>query len=172
MKYLLIATLSLVSINTFGQTTNDRIILHTGEELTVSISGITESSITYNFPKESVQYTKSKNSIEEIVFASGRRSSGSKKINIGSVNDWQKVMITNNPEDIEGLSRKGDLYQKSTATTIFSGSQKIDAKATKKIKEQAASLGAHIIYIQDQTSDKGIRRVNRSIKSGVAYAYH
>ena len=77
---------------------------------------------------------------------SGRRSKGSERVRISNANDWQKVILTNNPEDIVGLSKKGDLYQKSTATTIFSGSQKIDAKATRKIKQHAAALGAHIIY--------------------------
>ena len=85
--------------------------------------------------------------------------------------DWYKVVITNNPDDIEGLTKKSELYVKSTATTIFSGAQKIDAKATKKIKQQAARLGAHIVYIHTQANDRGIRRVNRSIKSGVAYGY-
>ena len=80
-------------------------------------------------------------------------------------------MITNNPDDIEGLVKKGELHVKSTATTIFPGAQKIDAKATKKIKEKAAGMGAHIVYIHTQTNDRGIRRVNRSIKSGVAYGY-
>ncbi len=32
-------------------------------------------------------------------------------------------------------------------------------------------MGGHIIYLQALTSDKGIRWVNRSIKSGIAYGY-
>jgi hypothetical protein len=171
MKNLLIAISTLLLTNSYGQTSTDRIVLHTGEELAVNILGISERSVTYNYPEESVEYTKSKNSIDEIIFVSGRRSKGSEKIHISNTNDWQKVVLTNNPEDVIGLSKKGDLYQKSIATTIFSGSQRIDAKATRKIKQHAAALGAHIIYIQDQTTDKGIRRVNRSIKSGVAYGY-
>jgi hypothetical protein len=139
--------------------------------LSVYISGIAERSVTFNYPEENIQYTKSKNSIDEIVFASGRRSKGSEKVEVTNVEQWENVIITNNPEDVEGLSRKENLYQKSTATTVFTGSEKVDAKATRKIKKAAAALGAHIIYIQDQSSDKGIRRVNRSIKSGVAYGY-
>jgi hypothetical protein len=137
----------------------------------VYISSISDRTVTFNYPDEEVEYTRSKNSIEEIVFASGRRADGSEKVSVNGPHDWLKVIITDNPDDIEGLTKKGDLYVKSTATTVFSGAQKIDEKATKKIKQRAAQMGAHIVYVQSQTNDKGIRRVNRSIKSGVAYGY-
>ena len=134
MKYFLIAASSLIVLNSTAQANPDMILLHTGERLSVYISSISDRTVTFNYPEEDVEYTKSKNSIEEIVFASGRRADGSEKVNI-------------------------------------SGAQKIDEKATKKIKQQTAQMGAHIVYIQSQTRDKGIRRVNRSIKSGVAYGY-
>ena len=172
MKYLLTAAFTLMVLNSTAQANPDIILLHTGERLSVYISSISERTVTFNYPEEDVAYTRSKNSIEEIVFASGRRADGSEKVHISGAQDWYKVVVTNNPDDVEGLAKKGDLYVKSTATTVFSGAQKIDEKATKKIKQQAAQMGAHIVYIQSQTSDKGIRRVNRSIKSGIAYGYH
>jgi hypothetical protein len=171
MKYLLSAAFSLITLNGTAQADSDMILLHTGERLDVYISSISDRTVTFNYPGEEVEYTRSKNSIEEIVFASGRRADGSEKVSVNGPHDWLKVIITDNPDDIEGLTKKGDLYVKSTATTVFSGAQKIDEKATKKIKQRAAQMGAHIVYVQSQTNDKGIRRANRSIKSGVAYGY-
>ena len=172
MKNLLIAILSIfITTNILAQSDPDMILLHTGERLAVHISNVSERTVTFKYPEENIQYTKSKNSIDQIVFASGRKTEGSEKVKISGEQDWYKVIITNNPDDIEGLSKKGELYVKSTATTVFSGAQKIDEKATKKIKQKAAELGAHIVYVHTQTNDRGIRRVNRSIKSGIAYGY-
>ena len=171
MKYLLILVITLLTIKASAQADLDMILLHTGERLSVHISSISERTVTFKYPNETIEYTKSKNSVEQILFASGRQAAGSEKVTVNGPHDWFKVIITDNPDDIEGLSKKGDLYVKSTATTIFSGAQKIDEKATKKIKQRAAQMGAHIVYMQSQTSDKGIRRVNRSIKSGIAYGY-
>lgn len=172
MKYFLFAILAIfTTTNVLSQSDPDVILLHTGERLAVYISNVSERTVTFKYPEENIQYTKSKNSIDQIVFSSGRRADGSEKVKINGQQDWYKVIITNNPDDIEGLTKKGELYVKSTATTVFSGAQKIDAKATKKIKQQAAQLGAHIVYVHTQTNDRGIRRVNRSIKSGIAYGY-
>jgi hypothetical protein len=154
-----------------GQTATDQLILHTGEALAVYISGITEENVTFKYPDENVAYTTSINIVDEIVFASGRRSKGSRKVIVTSIDQWENVVITNNPEDIEGLIRKGDGYQESSGTTVFSKAEKMDAKTTKKIKQQAATLGAHIILLQNQSNDMGVRRVHRSIKSGAAYGY-
>ena len=176
MKKLIIISALLASVNCWAQDSPeypalDRITFHNGQEIKVRVSKITERAVTFAYPGENIEFTKSLNAIDQVRFASGRVQFGSRKIIVNGERDWEKVAITNVPEDVEGLAKKGELYEKSTATTIFSGSQKIDAKATRKIKRTAAALGAHIIYLQAQTSDKGIRRVNRSIKSGIAYGY-
>ncbi|MDN5205114.1 hypothetical protein QQ008_27250 [Fulvivirgaceae bacterium BMA10] len=150
----------------------DVIQLLNGESLRVKVTIITERSVTFNYPGESISYTKSKNNIQDIFYASGRREKVNEKINVQDEKDWMKVIITNIPEDVEGLSKRGDLKVKSTATTVFTGAAKIDEKATNKLKKQAARLGAHIVYVQSETNDRGLRNVNRSIKSGTAYSYN
>lgn len=149
----------------------DQLILLNGEVLAVEIIEITEREVTFAYPNEDINFTKSKNSISEIVYSSGRREKVSERIIISGDADWQKVILTDIPEDVEGLAKKGELFVKSTATTIFSGSAKIDAKSTMKIKKAAAKLGAHIVYLQTQNFDRGFRKTNRSTKSGIAYGY-
>ena len=83
--------------------------------------------------------------------------------------NWTKVSITYNKADVEGLTAKGDVFVKATAGTIFVGAKKVNDKATRKLKIQAAQMGADIVLILSQTNDTGVRGVNRSIKSGIAY---
>lgn len=172
MKPILLIILLLLPATTgWAQQQPDKIVYHQGEIAPVIVTGVTERTVTFNYPGEKVQITQSLNAIAQINFASGRIQNGSQKVTVNSSRDWEKVIITDVESDVVGLIKKGELYEKSTATTVFSGSQKIDAKATKKIKMAAAGLGAHVVYLQGLTNDKGLRRVNRSIKSGIAYGY-
>ncbi|MGI9545417.1 MAG: hypothetical protein ACR2MX_19300 [Cyclobacteriaceae bacterium] len=173
MKNLLpiIVLLSFSTLSPAQISETDHLVMLSGEVLSVEISEITEREVTFSYPNEDINFTKSKNVISEIVYSSGRRERVADRITIKGEDDWEKVILTDIPADVEGLTKKGELFVKSTATTVFSGSAKIDAKSTKKIKKEAAKLGAHIVFLQTQNFDKGFRKTNRSTKSGIAYGY-
>ncbi len=82
-----------------------------------------------------------------------------------SENDWQKVIVTRNPEDVKGLKRAGDV---SAETSILYGRQsKLREETTIKIKKEAAKLGATLVLIQvDEFAMTPINNVNMI---GVAY---
>ena len=80
--------------------------------------------------------------------------------------DWEKVIITRNPEDIKGLKRLNDV---SAETSRLYGKQsKLRDETTKKIKQEAAKIGATIVLITvDNFAMTPINNVNMV---GTAYS--
>ena len=95
------------------------------------------------------------------------------KIVITSEADWAKVLITTAESDVAGLVRKGEVRAKASGMTTMSNQANIDARATEKLKREAARLGAHIILVQNQTTQRGIYGLTTpgSLKQGIAYCY-
>ena len=57
----------------------------------------------------------------------------------------EDIIITRNPEDIKGLTRLGDVS--SEASRLYGKQSKLRDEATKKLKKEAAKLGASIVLI-------------------------
>lgn len=57
----------------------------------------------------------------------------------------EDIIITRNPEDIKGLTRLGDVS--SEASRLYGKQSKLRDEATKKLKKEAAKLGATIVLI-------------------------
>lgn len=150
---------------------DDVIINHSGDSLKVNISSV-DDMIIYNFPNESINNSLSKNCINKIIFSSGRIQQFDEKIIINSIKDWEKVIITTNPNDVKCLIRKGEVRSTSSNDWNFNGKVAIDKKATMKIKKEAAKLNAHIILLEDQyKTNMTFWSGATSSKYGIAYGY-
>ena len=155
----------------------DKLILLEDDEKEVFVTKITETEITYTFPDESLENVISKVKVKRIEFGSGRVQEITEKIEINSEDDWEKVIITNIPDDVKGLRRIGEVQSRAGGIG-FAKATDVDIKATEKIKRQAVSLGAHTILILTKTV-KGIEPnasgtgfdAAKAIITGVAYGY-
>jgi hypothetical protein len=84
---------------------------------------------------------------------------------IAQTQNWEKVVITKNPEDVKGLQRIDDV---SAETSILYGKQaKLREKTTIKIKQAAAKLGATIVLIT--VDDFAMSPINNVNMVGTAY---
>ena len=82
---------------------------------------------------------------------------------------------------MKGLVRKGEVKGSKTGATTFSNTNKVLEKAEREMKEEAAELGAHVIFIKNyQLRDgDGINSISglaggRKAKAnvtGIAYGY-
>ncbi len=87
------------------------------------------------------------------------------QIGFSQRNDWEKIIITKNPDDVKGLRR---LNEVSAEAARFYGKQsKLRDEATKKLKQEAAKIGATIILL---SVDKfAMTPVNNVVIEGIAY---
>ena len=166
--------LLLVAISSFlnAQTSNEDIIIKiNGDSIKVNIISVDEK-INFNYPNEKVISLLSKNCINKIIFGSGRVETFSEKILINSIQDWEKVIITTNPEDVKCLVRKGEVRASANNTWNFDSAMVVEKKAMEKFKKEATKLKAHIILIEDQFK-KGTTYWEGDVSSkyGIAYGY-
>ncbi|MBN3584359.1 hypothetical protein JYB64_18335 [Algoriphagus aestuarii] len=140
----------LISGKSFSQTKNDRLFMTDGPK-EVTVKEVGTNFIKYTFPGEDVVYTISKNVVEKIEFSSGRTEEFSTPFQeINTILDIEKVFITFNPSDVEGLEMKGDLFSKAVGVTTLSSVNNVNNRALTKLKTEAFMMGANALYIGNQ----------------------
>ena len=143
MKKLLLTLVTIFSITILYS--QDKIIKLNKEEIICKIVEVNGSYIKYTYPNEDLINTISKNIVKEIILSSGRVQQISEAIVISDNLDWEKVKITQDKSDINGLVMGEEFTVK--ASSGFSGQGKTQSKAREKMKIMAASKGYHIVYI-------------------------
>lgn len=126
------------------------------QKLPVLVREVTEDAVKYSYPNEDLVNTVYKNGLEKIVFKSGRvqtfaESSSFKKV--ASVNDFANVTITSVEGEIKGLYKLGDVSSKAKGTTTFSNQERVKERAYRKLKIQAAMMGANIVFLTNQRTE-------------------
>lgn len=165
--FLVVLLVGFTITVTIAQTiSNDTISKLTGERIAVKVINISDKGVTFSYPGETMTNTLSKNLIKEIKYSSGRIEKVSEMIVITSEKDWEKVIFTDLPSDVEGLVKKGEI-SKSTANLgfIYTPAKKSEEKLRTQIKKDAAKLGAHLVLVSPM-----IISTSYMLK-GVAYGY-
>lgn len=152
----------------------DKIIMLAGDTLNVQITKNSPQFVDFKYPNESVVNSKEKDKIEKILYSSGRIEIINEKVAlpiIKSKDDWEKVIVTFDENDILGLTKCCDIIGKSNwgaAASVKGGK-----KAMEKMRKEAAEKGASIIFIVDgwhHEKGKPISGYGRGVKlTGVAY---
>ncbi len=171
MKNITLLTTALLMFATsFCQmAANDKMKKHSGETLEVKIVKVGEATITYKYPGEDAEETIGKYAVASITYGSGRVENVSEKVVIAGKDDWEKVQIVTDPNEVLGLKKGSEIKGKTNGFISYNTAGSADKKATRKIKEEAAEIGAPFILMTADKSD-GFG-VKQSIKKGIAYSY-
>jgi hypothetical protein len=144
----------------------DQIVQLNGTTLNVKVRAVTTQNITYSPPGEDVLYTISPNVVRKITFASGRVQMISQRVDIQGAEDWELVTITVVPADVQGLVAKGEVIGRGIPFSGLSNPTKVNERAIKEFKQEAAKLGAHMILFTTEFGyGPGV------VKKGIAYGY-
>ncbi len=124
----------------------DKIILRNGEELNVKILENGTNTVSFQYPNETLINKKNKHELKCIIFSSGRKEECNQGINVPTITskkDWKKVVETYFPEDVEGLTRMGELRASGGNLSHTFGYK----QAINRLKKKAAKIGAGVILI-------------------------
>ena len=154
----------------FAQTAGvDKLYKHSGQTLDVKIVKVGEFSITYKYPGEDAEQVIGKLAVGKITYSSGRTEEISEKIVVSGKDDWEKVQVINEKAQLVGLKAGEEIRGKTSGLLSYNTAGSADKKASRKIKEAAAELGApYVLMTSDKNDGFGIKQ---SIKNGVAYSY-
>lgn len=150
-----ILTIIAVALTTlcFGQSDT---IFSNNEKIPCSVKEITPDAVKYAFLGEELVNSVYKNSVQKIVFKSGRvqtfaEATSFKKIS--GVDDFENVTITQVESEVKGLFKIGDVSSKAKGTTTLSNQERVKERAYRKLKIQAAMQGANIIYLTNMRTE-------------------
>lgn len=178
-KISLFFVMAFAGLMTFAQTNdkpandkpaNDKMKKHSGETVDVKIVKVNETTITFKYPGEDAEQTIGKYAVASITYgSSGRKEDITEKITVTGKDDWEKVQIITNPSEVLGLKKGEEIKGKTSGLLSYNTAGSADKKATRKIKEEAADLGAPFILMTADKSDG--YGVKQSIKKGFTYSY-
>lgn len=140
----------------------DKVVFRDGNVIECEVVESGQGSIKYKLPGESVLMGASKNQIKHILYRSGRLEQGAQLPVINGPEDWQKVILTTNAADVEGLQRVREIKGRSGWGGSMGGNLG-NAGAKRSLQKAAAKLRAPIVLLQDRT--KGMS----TVVTGVAY---
>ncbi len=153
-KFFLVLTLLIGGYYACAQ---DKVVLRTGDTLNVVVTKNTDSIIEFTYPNETVVNEKSKKDISCILFSSGRREEIKRhKIEIPQINDkddWEKVVLTTNADDVEGLNKVKSISVSSytgSLKTAFASLEKKHEETIMRLKKKAAKMNCGIILVTSE----------------------
>ncbi len=170
MKKLIMSILTtLITMLCFAQTA-DKMVKHSGETIDVTVVKVAEQTIIYKYPGEDAEQTIGKYAVAKITYGkSGRVEMVSEKIAVSDKEDWENVLILTDASQVIGLKRGEEVKGKTSGLISYNSAGSADKKATKRIKEDAAELGApFILMVSDKSDGFGVKQ---SIKKGFTYSY-
>lgn len=150
-----IITIIAVAFSTacFGQTDT---IFSNNEKISCIVKEISPDAVKFSYPGEDLVNSLYKNSVQKIVFKSGRiqtfaEATSFKKV--ASVDDYENVTTTQVEGEVRGLFKVGDVSSKAKGTTTLSNQERVKERAYRKLKIVAAMMGANIVYLTDQRTE-------------------
>jgi hypothetical protein len=120
------------------------------------VKEITPEAVKYSFPGEDLVNSVYKNSVQKIIFKSGRVQTFAEATSfkvISNAMDFDKVAITSVESEIQGLYKLSEVSSKARGTTVYSNQERVKDRAYRKLKIQAAMFGANIIYLSNQRTE-------------------
>lgn len=153
LQFTLILLLSISFLGSYAQT--DTIIIN-NQKIACSVKEITPDAVKYTFPSEDLINTVYKNTVQKIIFKSGRIQTFAEATSYKSINgvmDFDKVTITSVESEVRGLYKIGDVSSKAKGTTVYSNQERVKDRAYRKMKIQAAMFGANVVYLTNQRTE-------------------
>ena len=154
MKKLILSVFAAAfALPSIAQT--DTIYSNSGK-ISCQVKEITPDAVKYVYPNEEVTNSVYKNTVQKIVFKNGRvqtfaEATSLKKVT--NVNDYENVSITEVEGEVKGLFKLEEVSSKAKGTTTMSNQERVKERAYKKLKIQAAMMGANIVYLTNQRGE-------------------
>lgn len=148
-----LSALLFCSVFAFAQT--DTVLIN-NEKISCTVSEITADAVKFKYPGEEMVNTVYKNTVQKVIFKSGRVQTfieAASFKDVDNVSDFENVTTTSLESETKGLYKLGEVSAKAKGTTTLSNQERVKARAFKKLKIQAAMLGANVVLLHNQRSE-------------------
>jgi hypothetical protein len=173
MKNLILLCFFFLALSVNAQ---DVLKLHNGSTIDCKVKSTDGSIITFVYTGEELIQKISKIAINSIKFASGRTQVITEKIDLSGEDAFQNGILTKNLDDVEGLTRIGEVKGKTAFISYRSGAN-ADKKSEERLKQDCLKIGGVVVLVTEdkdyavgKTYEKGLGS-SQTRMVGVAYKY-
>lgn len=176
MKHVLFIFLLIFSLSEFSEaqqssvTTEvpDTIFKLGGQKILARILGVTSSKITYREFGQAQIKTIERKQVRQIVYKTGAKEVFSKSVfEVLDKDDYRTVILTDDPSEVQGLTKKGEVSSKSSNGSRTKKSAKRSAEI--RLQKKAAILGAQIVLVTKKEPIGGYGEIPTYYMEGIAY---
>ncbi|HTB32836.1 MAG TPA: hypothetical protein VK808_12465 [Bacteroidia bacterium] len=156
-KLSLLSICFVASLSAFSQSQYDTIYSN-NEAFACSVKEVTPDAVKFAYPNEDMLNSVYKNTVQKIVFKSGRIQVFAEATYFKSVNnvdDYNNVSFSHVLTEVQGLYKIGEVGSKARGTTALSNMEKVKERAEFKVKIQAAMMGANVVYLTQFGTSQG-----------------
>ena len=202
MKYTLLILLSLVIINTkldaqiiypeetdtivvekqeqepakkeeAKQQETDIIYQHDGTKMFVDVKKIYLNDLYYALPGDTKVKKMDQRLVHKIEYKTGRIEVLNETApDVREVNDYRKVKVTDDPEDVEGLIEVAKLEAKAEGSDRgYATPKSLERTATIVLRRKAALVNANIVLITEKKTNVAFGEIPAVTLYGTAYSY-
>jgi hypothetical protein len=173
MKILFLLSFVVISNISLAQDRIDSIYTFT-KLIVGKVKEVGHQDVLYTLPNEDVVYRIYKRAVLSITFSSGRKEIFNEKKDLLAVKtskDWEKVELTTNPSEVEGLIKIDMVSVKATGATVYSSVTNTQDRAYRKMKHAAALMGGNVVLLNNQSVEGNVysERTTRTQLTGTIY---
>jgi len=164
----------------------DKILTYGHQVYIVKIQNITPSLVLYWYPFNTELHSINRNEISQIQYANGtidiflpltdkngfdRVVVDTARIIIRNKHDWEKVMLTDKPEDIAGMVEKGKVTALYKADFVYAENDYLEKNARIILRKKAANLNTPVVFLVNKNYSKAYGDLPSIELEGVLYNY-
>ncbi len=131
----------------------DKVTFHNGSVADGKVTEVTDQFIKFIYQGEETVNTYGSIGVSEITFASGRKQYITDKIIINNGNDWEKVRVAYDKNEVMGMKSMGRIEKHSNgAWSMHNSEGHFMKKALMKAQKEAAKKGACCVLVVSQSN--------------------
>lgn len=164
----------------------DKILTYGHQVYIVKIQNITPSLVLYLYPFNTDLHALNRNDISQIQYADGtidiflpltdrkgfdREIVDTARIIIRNHREWEKVAVTEKPEDVAGMVEKGKITALYKADYVNAGNEYLEKNARIILRKKAANLNTPVVFLIQKNYSKAYGDLPSIELEGVLYNY-
>jgi len=147
----------------------DTIIKLGGKKIICTVLKINPTTVSFSKPSQGQIIDMPRKDIEKIIYRNGKKEVFNKPVlQMIDKSQWEAVLVTENPSDVEGLFKRGVL--KANAASGSRSPKAAKASATIRIQKKAANMGALIVLLTHTEMKGGYGEIPGCELEGIAYS--
>ncbi len=173
MKRLIIISIFIISglfsVNILAQDQPmDTIIKVEGKVLATNVTKVTTTYVRFMLPGNDEVFTLPRKEVHKIIYRNGRVEDFNAMV-VAMVDDmsWEAVWLTEDPEDVVSLYRRGEVKSQSSASARSPKAAKTNA--TIRLQKKAASMSGTVVLVTKRQATGGYGEFPGYYIEGVVY---